>query len=338
MRAENILRFSANTWLEGCLGGIMRISFVSWVAGIVLAVALCPVPCSAQSTNAAVGGQITDEQGRVVPGVTVVLTNLNTGVTYEAKTNGDGFYNAPSLPPGIYRANVTKDGFKNIVKGDIELHVQDQASMNFRLQIGSVNETVTVSAGGLVINTTDATVSTVVDRQFAENLPMNGRSFQTLIQLTPGVVTVPSNPSDGGQFSINGQRANANYWMVDGVSANIGASPTAVGGNGVGGSLGSFSAQGGTNSLVSVDAMQEFRIQTSTYAPEFGRTPGGQISIVTRSGTNQFHGTAFDYLRNDLFDAADWFADRAGLPKPQERQNDFGGTFNGPILQDRSFF
>src|SRR6266403_104257 len=105
----------------------------------------------AQSTNAAVGGQITDEQGRVVPGATVVLTNLNTGVTYDARTNGDGFYNAPSLPPGIYRANVTKDGFKSIVKGDIELHVQDAASINFQVQIGSVSETVTVEAGAPLI-------------------------------------------------------------------------------------------------------------------------------------------------------------------------------------------
>lgn len=109
-------------------------------------------------------------------------------------------------------------------------------------------------------------------------------------------------------------------------------------GNGLGGSIGSFSALGGTNSLVSVDALQEFRIQTSTYAPEFGRTPGGQISIVTRAGTNQFHGTAFEYLRNDLFDANDWFADQKGLGKPEERQNDFGGTFSGPVLKDRTFF
>src|SRR5258708_39805769 len=110
----------------------------------------------AQSTNAAVGGQITDEQGRVVPAAAVVLTNLNTGVTYQAKTNGDGFYNAPNLPPGIYRANVTKDGFKNIVKGDIELHVQDQASINFALQIGSVTETVTVEGGAPLVNSESA--------------------------------------------------------------------------------------------------------------------------------------------------------------------------------------
>jgi hypothetical protein len=179
-----------------------------------------------------------------------------------------------------------------------------------------------------------------VDRQLAENLPLNGRSFQTLIDLTPGVVVAATNSSDNGQFNVNGQRAAANYWMVDGVSANIGVGVSVVqaGGNGLGGTLGSFSAMGGTNSLVSVDAMQEFRIQTSTYAPEFGRTPGGQISIVTRSGANQFHGTAFDYVRNDLFDANNWFANSVGLSKPRERQNDFGGTFSGPILKDRTFF
>src|SRR5260370_2793017 len=126
--------------------------------------------------------------------------------------------------------------------------------------------------------------------------------------------------------------------MVDGVGANIGSSSGPNPGNGMGGTVGSFSAVGGTNSLVSVDALQEFRIQTSTYAPEFGRTPGGQISIVTRSGTNQWHGSLFDYLRNDVLDASDWFVNYNHLSKPKERQNDFGGTFSGPILKDRTFF
>src|SRR5262249_44264636 len=119
---------------------------------------------------------------------------------------------------------------------------------------------------------------------------------------------------------------------------NIGVPAVFTQGNGISGAAASFSVQGGTNSLVSIDAMQEFRIQTSTYAPEFGRTPGGQVSIVTRSGTNQFHGTVFDYLRNDIFDANDWFADHNGLPKPEERQNDFGATLGGPIVKDRTFF
>jgi outer membrane receptor protein involved in Fe transport len=168
---------------------------------------------------------------------------------------------------------------------------------------------------------------------------MNGRSFQTLISLTPGIVLTPASSGDNGQFSVNGQRAASNYWMVDGVSANVGAGSAASGqGQGIAGAVPGFGVQGGTNSLVSVDALQEFRIQTSTYAPEFGRTPGGQISIVTRAGTNRFHGALFDYLRNDAFDANDWFADHNGLTKPQERQNDFGGTFSGPLIRNRTFF
>src|SRR6185312_4521657 len=228
--------------------------------------------------------------------------------------------------------------FKTLIKPDIVLNVQDALAINFTLPVGALSETVTVEGGAPLVNTQDAAVSTVVDRNFAENLPMNGRSFQSLIQLTPGVVTVPTNGSDGGQFSVNGQRSSSNYWTVDGVSANIGVSATNTPGSGLGGALSSFSAQGGTNSLVSVDAMEEFRIQTSTIAPEFGRTPGAQIFISTRSGTNQFHGTAFDYVRNDFLDANDWFANSVGLAKPRERQNDFGGTFAGPLRKDRSFF
>ena len=236
---------------------------------------------------------------------------------------------------------VTAAGFKVVNVTGLIVNVQDHIEQNFRLQVGSVAESVTVTAGAPLVNTTDATVSTVVDRQFAENLPMNGRSFQTLIQLTPGVVLTANNGLDTGQFSVNGQRASSNYWLVDGVSANIGISAGSTPGNGLGGALGSTSVLGGTNSLVSVDAMQEFRIQTSTFAPEFGRTPGAQISIVTRSGTNEFNGTAFDYLRNDAFDASDWFngyTNNPPLPKAKERQNDFGGTFGGPILKDKTFF
>src|SRR5260221_2657908 len=171
---------------------------------------------------AAVTGLVTDPNGRSVPGVKIGITNLGTNIEATTTTNDQGIYRVPGLQPGIYRITLLKDGFKSIVKSGVELHVQDVASINFELQIGSVNETVTVEAGGLVINTTDATVSTVVDRQFAENLPMNGRSFQTLIQLTPRVVLTATNSNDHGQFKVNGQRAASNYWMVDGVSANIG--------------------------------------------------------------------------------------------------------------------
>src|SRR6266702_340198 len=173
-----------------------------------------------------------------------------------------------------------------------------------------------------------------------EDMPLNGRSFQTLIALTPGVVLTPVTVGgEQGQFSVNGQRANANYFTVDGVSANVGTVTGSIALNqSVGGSLPALSALGGTNSLVSVDAMQEFRIQTSSFAPEFGRSPGGQVSIATRSGTNDLHGTAFEYFRNDVLDANDWFSNRNGLPKPAERQNDFGGVIGGPIAKDKTFF
>ena len=147
----------------------------------------CVTVCRADET-AAVTGLVTDPHGRSVPGAKISITNLATGIEQATTTNDQGIYRVVALQPGIYRITLLKDGFKSIVKSGIELHIQDVASINFELQLGSVDETVTVQGGGLVINTTDATVSTVVDRNFAENLPLNGRSFQTLIDLTPGVV------------------------------------------------------------------------------------------------------------------------------------------------------
>ena len=292
----------------------------------------------AQSPNGSITGIVLDPETKSIAGAEIIAVNDLTGLKYVTSTNGDGIYSLPNLPPGPYRIQVSKVGFKAIIKPDIVLNVQDALSINFKLPIGASSVVVTVEGGAPLINTQDATVSTVVDRQFAENLPLNGRSFQALIQLAPGVVVIPSTSSDNGQFSVNGQRGESNYWTVDGVGANIGLSSGVATGNSFGGALGSFSVLGGTNSLVSVDALQEFRIQTSTYAPEFGRTTGGQISILTRSGTNQWHGTLFDYLRNDVLDANDWFANSKSLPKPEERQNDFGGTFSGPILKDKTFF
>jgi hypothetical protein len=317
---------------------------VIWLFCLVLALyALASVPLFAQMETATLSGVVTDPNGRVIPEADVAATRIETGNVATTKTNGAGIYFFTGLMPGHYHLMIRKPGFKEIAVKEIQLNVQDKLEQNFSLEIGSVSETVTVEASTAAVNTTDATVSTVVDRQFAENLPLNGRSFQSLIQLTPGVVLTANNGLDTGQFSVNGQRANANYWTVDGVSANIGISASPNPGSGVAGTLGSTSVFGGTNSLVSVDALQEFRIQTSTYAPEFGRTPGGQISIVTRSGTNDFHGTAFDYLRNTIFDANNWFngvniLNPTPLPKAPERQNDFGGVFGGPIVKDRTFF
>jgi hypothetical protein len=298
--------------------------------------AFLPALCLAQNESATLSGRVSDPTGAAVVGAEVVLTNVDTNVEQRTKTNNAGLYVFTGVRPGLYRVTAGAIGFKTVTKENLVLHVQDEIAENFLLTLGSLAETVTVRADDIHHNTTDGSVSTVVNRQFVENLPLNGRTFQSLINLTPGVVQV--NGLDDGQFSVNGQRANANYFAIDGVSANIAINPFSNPGQSTSGSIPGFSAFGTTSNLVSVDAMQEFRIQTSTFAPEFGRTPGAQISIVTRSGTNHFHGTLFDYFRNDVLDANDWFANRSALPRARERQNDFGGVFGGPILKDRTFF
>ncbi len=301
---------------------------------------------------AAVTGLVTDPNGRSVPGVTILITNLATNVPSRTVTNDQGIYRVPFLQPGIYRMTVDKDGFKSIVKSGIELHVQDVASINFELQIGSVNETVTVEAGASMINTTDASVSTVVDQTYIKNMPLNGRSFQDLILLTPGIVTQSPQTGGGGlgsrgEFSVNGQRTESNNYTVDGVSANVGTTAGVDTNKGAGpsGSLGASTALGTTQALVSVDALQEFRVQSSTYSAEYGRNPGGQFAFETKSGTNQWHGTAYDYLRNGYFDATDWFNNYFAVKAPGVRQNDFGGTLGGPVRiprlyngNDKTFF
>jgi hypothetical protein len=296
---------------------------------------------TAQGTNASIAGRVTDPSKALIVGAKVAAVNAGTNVRSEGATNGSGEYYLTNLPPGSYRIEIEKAGFKKLIKPDVILHVQDVLDIDFEMTLGSASETVTVEGGAPLVDTDSGTVSTVIDRTFVDNLPLNGRSFQTLIMLTPGVVVTATAFDDQGQFSVNGQRADANYFTVDGVSANFGVTGYTPLVQAAGGALPALTVAGGMNSLVSVDAMQEFRVQTSSFDPEFGRTPGGQVSIVTRSGTNDFHGTAFEYFRNDALDANDWFngyTNNPPLPKAEERQNDFGGVFGGPITKDKTFF
>ncbi len=285
-----------------------------------------------QSATATLSGIVVDEKEAVVPNAKVTLINVNTRLQREATTNTDGYFTIPLLPPSTYKLRIERNGFSLVEVNDIVLNVGDQRALQIPLKVGKVDETVNIEATAGIQES--AAVSTIVDRQFVENLPLNGRSFQSLITLTPGVVLNKSTAGnvDQGQFSVNGQRPNANYFTVDGVSANMRAATGASAGQNEAGSLPATTTLGGTNNLVSVDALQEFQILTSTFAPEFGRTPGAQVSIVTRSGTNGFHGTLFEYFRNDVFDANNWFANRENLPKPPLRQNDFGGVVGGPVL------
>ncbi len=302
-------------------------------------------------TDSTVAGRVTDASGATIANAQVEITNIDRGTVSQTRSNASGIYVLSGVSPGRYNIEVRHEGFSQVDLTNLVVNVQSNIEYNFKLQVGSVSESVTVDGSGLQLNTTDASVSTVVDRNFVDNMPLNGRSFQSLILLAPGTVTAtPQNgaqQSYSGEFSVNGQRADANNFTVDGVSANN--SPNPYGGTTAGsaGGLQATTALGTTQALVSVDALQEFKVQTSTYSAEYGRQPGAQISFETRSGTNNWHGSAFDYLRNNVFDANNWFNDDTTpiTAKPVERQNDFGGTLGGPLgiprlysAKDRTFF
>ena len=323
---------------------ILRTRSLSRLVGVltslacVLLSAFCLLPTAfGQSATATLSGTVEDPNGAMVAGAKVKVVNLNTGLERDTTTNDSGVFTIVLLPPSTYTVRVERDGFVTIEVSDVVLNVNDERSLRIQMKVGDVKEVVNVTDEASLIDESPA-VGTVVDRQFVENIPLNGRSFQSLIALTPGVVLTRSTINEQGQFSVNGQRADANYFSIDGVSANIGVSVGFNPGQASGGSTPGLSVSGGSNNLVSVDALQEFKVLTSTFAPEYGRTPGGQISIVTRSGTKDFHGTIFEYFRNDAMDANDWFGNSSSLPKPPLRHNQFGGVLGGPIVKSSTFF
>ena len=302
---------------------------VAYALGVVTAAA-------GQAATATITGTVVDESSAIVRDATIHLVNLETGLLRTATVGAQGTFAVTLLPPGAYRLTAQHGDFTPAEIAEIVLNVGEALDVTLVLKVPRIGESLTVTAEPARVSMLPA-VGTVVDRQFVANLPLNGRSFQSLITMTPGVVLTTASSSSPGQFSVNGQRSDANYFMVDGVSANVGVQATAGLGPAGAGAVPGLSAQGGTNSLVSVDALQEFKIETSTYAAEFGRSPGAQISIVTRSGTNEFHGSVFEYFRDDALDSADYFVKRQQLSKPKERQHDFGGVFGGPIRPDRMF-
>lgn len=287
--------------------------------------------------TASLAGTVVDENDAVISEANVLVKSTPTQILKQSKTNPIGLFTITDLPPGSYTVAVQHQGFATAEVRNLSLRVNDQVALKIRLRVGQIGETVTIEADSSIVHRSPA-VSTTVGRQLIENLPNNGRSLQSVLSLTPGLTTTKPTFAEQGQFSVNGQRANANYFMVDGVSANIGV---AAGADGLGqsgaGSLPGLTALGSTHSLFSVDAVQELKILTSTYAPEFGRSPGAQVLVQTRAGTNEFRGSLFEYLRHGALSANDWFANSNGLTKPQFRHHDFGGTFGGPIIKGKTF-
>jgi hypothetical protein len=272
---------------------------------------------SAQTPDATVTGQITDQAGRSVPDVKVVFTNLNTNAQNTSTTLPDGTYRMVALRPGIYRANISKDGFQSIVKSDIELHVQDQVSLNFSLQLGSVVETVTVEAGAPLLNTESANMGAVVDSRSVQNLPLNGRNYLDLLQVVPGVnVNRQQDQGSDGAVPVLGERGNNTNFLIDGLPNRD-------------------DLNGGASAQFNEDSIAEFRVDTTGYKAEFGHASGGVVNVITRSGTNNIHGNASLFHRNNAFDSSDV----SGVSNPPFLLRwDFDGAAGGPMVKDKAFW
>ena len=294
-------------------------------------------PARAQAPSATLAVTALDESGGSMPGVGLRLINDDTRLERAATTSAAGDAVFVFVPPGTYTLRAEFDGFAASELKQVVVNVGDDVTLNVRMKVAEVTGAVTVVADARPVERS-ASVGTVIDRQFVGNLPLNGRTAQALIELTPGVLAARTTYFTAGQFSVNGQRASTNYVSVDGASANIFVTSGLNLRNAAGGNQMGTTALGGTQNLASVEALQEFRIQTSTFAPEFGRTPGAQVSLVTRSGTNRISGALFEFFRDDALDATDWFVKRDGLTRPAQRMHDFGGVLGGPIVRDRTFF
>lgn len=278
---------------------------------------------TALSQTAQVTGRVSDSSGAVVPGAQVTVTNQNTGLNRESVTNNEGNYTVPLLQPGEYRIAVKKDGFKPVVRQGVVLNVEQVARLDFSLEAGAVTETVTITSDAPLLNRETTSVGQVVDNKTIVTLPLNGRNYSQLVALMPGATPNQGSRATDG-VSLNGNRTFQNTYLIDGVDNN------------------NYILGVDTNSTQalrpSVDAIQEFKVESANYSAEYGRSAGGIISLAIKSGTNEFHGSAFEFLRNDKLDANNWFSNRANLTRPPLRYNQFGGTFGGPIWRNKSFF
>jgi Carboxypeptidase regulatory-like domain/TonB dependent receptor-like, beta-barrel len=288
-------------------------------------------PARGQVTGATLSGLVTDERGGPVPDADVKIKNLGTGVTREVETNSDGLYSAPNLIPGNYDVTASAKGFQNIVQRAVTLTVGAQQALNISLKVGSINQTIEVNAAPPNVQTTTSTVSATVDSTTMRELPLNGRDWTSLATLEPGVSSIPNqvgtgfsankgNRGFGNQLSNGGHRANENTYRVNGIAINDysnGAPGGASGGN------------------LGVDGVQEFSVLTSNYTAEYGRTSGAVVNAITKSGVNDFHGTAFLFDRDKIFDTKNYF-DPAG-PIPSFRRVQFGGSGGAALVKDKTF-
>jgi outer membrane receptor protein involved in Fe transport len=288
----------------------------------IAAALLVTLSAFAQVDTGGVSGVVTDRTGASIPGARVTVTQQATNLTSEFETNEAGFYSAPSLRPGLYNVTISKEGFQPQKSKDFELRVQDRAELNFQLELGMTTAEITISAIAPLLESETSSLGQVVVEKTINELPLNGRNFIQLATLGAGTLPSTRTP-ERDNFISNGARAVQNSYLLDGVDNK----------NRIMG----FDKSSAQVVQPIIDAIQEFKVQTSTFSAEFGQAAGGVVNVTMKSGTNAFHGNVFEFLRNSYLDATPYFQP-AGNAKPQFIQNQFGATFGGPIIRNRTFF
>lgn len=297
--------------------------------GIALLLILPSALLIAQITGGSIVGNVTDQSGAVMGKVVVQATNLETGAGAKTITSETGRYEFPLLPAGTYTVSAEAPGFQRAVSKKLELHAGTQPRIDFAMVVGQVTSSVEVEAAGAQVNTTNTELGVVIDSGKVKELPLNGRDFTQLLALQPGW-SVGSSAAQRGGVQVNGSPGLGNNFLLDGVDMSLGET------NGVG--LGAIGARGATINTVSIEAMEEFKTTTGAFAAEYGHATGGVINLVTKSGGNAFHGTLWEFFRNDKLDANTFFANRASSVRPPLRFNQYGGNLGGPIWRNKVFF
>src|SRR3989441_1079886 len=302
------------------------------LAGVLFSICFAVATIHAQVT-ASVSGRVEDSTGATVPGAMVTVTSLETRAARTLRADEAGTYRVLSLPVGRYEVKAEAAGFKTALQTGVSLDVGEAAVVNLKLEVGAIQDEVTVTGEAPLVNTTTSSVSGLVGEREVKDLPLNGRSFDNLITLNPGAVLynfkagASVGSGEGAYFTVAGRRPSDNLFLLNGIeytgSSNIGITPGGVSGQ-----------------LLGIDAVREFNVLGDTYSAEYGKRAGGQVSVVTQSGSNQLHGAGFEFLRNSALDARNFF-DQKALPTdpriPPFRRNQFGGSLGGPIKKDKMF-
>jgi len=284
------------------------------------------------STTGNITGTVRDPQGAAVPKAEVTITEDKTGASRTVTASEDGFYNVASLPAGVYTVSTSPAGFKKTVVTAVDLHVNENKTVNLDLQVGAVTETVTVTSESAPVETRSGEVSSLISEKQVTELPLNGRNYAQLALMVPGVSPV-TQAGAGGAFgtagtgldshvdmSVNGNQSNANMWTVDGVNnMDVGSNATLL-------------------VFPSIDSISEFRVERNSFSAEYGQAQGAVINLITKGGSNDFHGAGFEFYRSDKLNATDFFLNQGGQPKAKLKYNNYGFNFSGPIKRNRIFF